>query len=72
MQVGEQDNTRRISRAQDAISVGIGWYLREYTSGVHGMAYATGQLHEELGIVPHYHDPLLIDGIQGTSDTYIG
>ena len=33
------------------------------------MAYVVGQLHE-LGIVLHYHDPLLIDGTQGTSSTY--
>lgn len=34
------------------------------------MAYVVRQLHEELGIVPHYHDPLLTDGMQGTSSTY--
>jgi len=35
------------------------------------MAYVVRQLHEELSIVPHYHDPLHIDGIQETSCTYI-
>ena len=34
------------------------------------MDYLVGKLHEELGIVPYYHDSLLTDGVQRASDTY--
>lgn len=71
-QVGHQNDIRKSSHERDAISAGIGWYLRGYILGVHGMAYVVGQIHEELGMVPHYHGPLLIDGIQGTCGTYTG
>ena len=36
------------------------------------MAYVVGELHEELGIMPHYHDPQLIDGMQGNFATCTG
>ena len=36
------------------------------------MDYLVGKLHEELGIVPYYHDSLLTDGVQRAFATYPG
>lgn len=69
-QVGQQDDIRRSSCERDAISTEIRWYLQGFTLGVHKTDYLVGRLHEELGIVPYYHDSLLTDGVQRASDTY--
>ena len=70
-QVGQQHDIRRSSREQDTISIGIRWYLRGSTLGLHGMDYLVGKLHREWGIVPYHHDSLLIDGVQRAFVTYV-
>jgi len=43
------------------ISIGIWWYLQEFTLRVYEMDYLVGPLREGLDMVPHYHDSLLME-----------
>lgn len=68
--VGHQDDIWKSSCERDFISIGIGWYLQEFTLEVYEMDNLVGLLREGLDMVPHYHDSLLIDGMRRDFGTY--